>query len=106
MVALAKRDVTGANFVVGDAMAMGFDDASFDAVTIGFGVPHMPDPHVGLAEAARVLRRGGRLAFSIWQGKGSAGAFGWLFEANEAHGAPAVTLPPGPDAHALRVGAA
>ena len=101
MVALAENHVPNARFVVGDAMAMKFEDNAFDAVTIGFGVPHLPDPQAGLCEVARVLKPGGRLAFSIWQGKGSAGGFGWLFEAYAAHGDPAVTLPPGPDAHAF-----
>ena len=99
MISLAEVAVPDAMFIQGDAMAMAFADASFDAVTIGFGVPHFPDPAKGLAEAARVLRPGGRLAFSIWHGKGSDGAFGWLFDAVGRLGDPSVTLPDGPDAH-------
>ena len=101
MVALAEEAVPDATFVQGDAMAMTFEDASFDAVTIGFGVPHLPDQTKGLAEAARVLKPGGRLAFSIWRGKGSDGSFGWLFDAVGRLGDPSVTLPAGPDAHML-----
>ncbi len=101
MIALARSAVPSAEFVQGDAMAMGFEDRRFDAVTIGFGVPHFPDPQRGLSEVARVLKPGGRLAFSIWQGKGSDGAFGWLFDAVERLGDPTVTLPEGPDAHLL-----
>ncbi|MEP6322230.1 MAG: methyltransferase domain-containing protein [Paracoccaceae bacterium] len=101
MVALAESQVPDVQFVVGDAMALESDDSVFDAVTIGFGVPHLPDPHAGLAEVARVLKPGGRLAFSIWQGKGSTGGFGWLFEAYDLYGDPAVILPSGPDAHAF-----
>lgn len=101
MIALAQAAVPGVTFVQGDAMALEFADASFDAVTIGFGVPHFPDPSRGLVEAARVLKPGGRIAFSIWQGRGSDGAFGWLFDAVERFGDPAVTLPEGPDAHLL-----
>lgn len=101
MIALAKRTAPSVTFVQGDATALDFADHSFDAVTIGFGVPHFPDPARGLAEAARVLRPGGRLAFSIWHGKGSAGAFGWLFDAVGRLGDPTVTLPAGPDAHAM-----
>ena len=101
MIEMAREAVPQATFVEGDAMAMDFEDACFDAVTIGFGVPHFPDPAQGLTEAARVLKPGGRLAFSIWNGVGSHGTFGWLFKAVATHGDPAVTLPPGPDAHML-----
>ncbi len=101
MISLAQTAVPGASFIRGDAMSMDFADNSFDAVTIGFGVPHFPDPERGLAEAARVLRPEGRIAFSIWKGKGSDGAFGWLFDAVGRLGDPSVTLPFGPDAHML-----
>lgn len=101
MIALARDAAPEARFVQGDAMALEFEGDSFDAVTIGFGVPHFPDPARGLSEAARVLKPGGRIAFSVWRGKGSNGAFGWLFDAVARLGDPAVTLPSGPDAHAL-----
>lgn len=101
MVSLAEAAVPEAMFVQGNAMAMAFADGSFDAVTIGFGVPHFPDPARGLAEAARVLTAGGRLAFSIWYGSGSDTCFGWLYEAFARHGDASVSIPEGPDAHQL-----
>ncbi len=54
MISLARSAVPKAQFVQGDAMAMEFPDEHFDAVTIGFGVPHFPDASRGLIEAARV----------------------------------------------------
>ena len=45
-----------------DALELPYDDASFDAVTVGFGVRNLADLPRGLAEMARVLRPGGRLA--------------------------------------------
>jgi demethylmenaquinone methyltransferase/2-methoxy-6-polyprenyl-1,4-benzoquinol methylase len=46
----------------GDALDLPFDDESFDAVTVGFGVRNLEDLGRGLGEFRRVLRRGGRLA--------------------------------------------
>ncbi len=48
-------------WVVGDAMALPFEDASFDVYTISFGIRNVTRPEVALAEAFRVLRPGGRL---------------------------------------------
>jgi demethylmenaquinone methyltransferase/2-methoxy-6-polyprenyl-1,4-benzoquinol methylase len=44
-----------------DALELPYGDASFDAVTIGFGARNLADLPRGLAEMARVLRPGGRL---------------------------------------------
>jgi demethylmenaquinone methyltransferase / 2-methoxy-6-polyprenyl-1,4-benzoquinol methylase len=54
-----SREVIG--WVNGDAMRLPFSDASFDAVTISFGLRNVPDPEVALGEFARVLRPGGRV---------------------------------------------
>jgi demethylmenaquinone methyltransferase / 2-methoxy-6-polyprenyl-1,4-benzoquinol methylase len=45
----------------GDAQALPYPDASFDAVTIAFGIRNVPDRPRALREMARVLRPGGRL---------------------------------------------
>lgn len=47
--------------VAADAMALPFKDASFDAVTISFGLRNVLDPAAALAEMARVTRPGGQL---------------------------------------------
>ncbi len=44
----------------GDAAAIPFADASFDAVTMAFGIRNVPDPVCVLMEMFRVLRPGGR----------------------------------------------
>jgi demethylmenaquinone methyltransferase / 2-methoxy-6-polyprenyl-1,4-benzoquinol methylase len=67
MLAVGRRKVErrGLNdrveLVTGDAQALGFDDASFDGATIAFGIRNVPDRARGLAEMARVVRRGGRV---------------------------------------------
>lgn len=48
------------DFVQGNAEAPPFPDASFDAYTIAFGIRNVPRLELALAEAHRVLRRGGR----------------------------------------------
>ncbi|MEZ4404102.1 MAG: bifunctional demethylmenaquinone methyltransferase/2-methoxy-6-polyprenyl-1,4-benzoquinol methylase UbiE [Kofleriaceae bacterium] len=47
---------------LGDAQALAFPDASFDAVCISFGIRNVPDRALGLAEMARVCKPGGRVA--------------------------------------------
>lgn len=48
-------------FTAGDALHLPFADATFDAVTISFGLRNVADPDAGLAELARVTKPGGRL---------------------------------------------
>jgi demethylmenaquinone methyltransferase/2-methoxy-6-polyprenyl-1,4-benzoquinol methylase len=49
-------------FVAGDALHLPFADATFDAVTISFGLRNIVDVPLALRELARVTRPGGRLA--------------------------------------------
>ena len=52
----------GANqFLTGDCLDLPFEDASFDLVTIAFGLRNLADRGQGLSEMLRVLRPGGRL---------------------------------------------
>jgi demethylmenaquinone methyltransferase/2-methoxy-6-polyprenyl-1,4-benzoquinol methylase len=48
-------------FRLGDGLALPLDDASFDVVTISFGLRNLADRARGLREMHRVLRPGGRL---------------------------------------------
>jgi ubiquinone/menaquinone biosynthesis C-methylase UbiE len=49
-----------------DALALPFEDASFDAVACQFGAMFFPDKVQGYKEARRVLKPGGRFFFSVW----------------------------------------
>lgn len=49
-----------------DALALPFDNASFDVVCCQFGAMFFPDRVAGYAQARRVLRPGGRFVFSVW----------------------------------------
>ena len=57
----AARMADALSWVVGDAMALPFADASFDVYTISFGIRNVTRPEAALAEAFRVLKPGGRL---------------------------------------------
>jgi demethylmenaquinone methyltransferase / 2-methoxy-6-polyprenyl-1,4-benzoquinol methylase len=57
--ARAKSDQV--EWVQGDALALPFDDGSFDAATVGFGARNLDDLEAGLRELRRVLRPGGRV---------------------------------------------
>lgn len=48
-------------YMLGDAMALPFEDARFDIVSIAFGIRNVTDPAKALREFRRVLRPGGRL---------------------------------------------
>lgn len=48
-------------YVEGDAMALPFEDASFDVLSIAFGIRNVQEPRKALSEFARVLKPGGRL---------------------------------------------
>ena len=67
MLAIGKGKVARAELTerirleTGDAEALPFEDASFDAVSIAFGIRNVPDRDRGLAEMARVTRPGGRV---------------------------------------------
>lgn len=48
-------------FAAGDGTRLPFRDATFDAVTISFGLRNVVDPRAGLAEMRRVTKPGGRI---------------------------------------------
>lgn len=57
----AARQGARVEWLHGDATQLPFEDASFDTVTIAYGLRNLPDPQSGLRELARVVRPGGRL---------------------------------------------
>jgi demethylmenaquinone methyltransferase/2-methoxy-6-polyprenyl-1,4-benzoquinol methylase len=57
----ASASVGDLHFEKGDALALAFEDESFDLVTVGYGLRNLQSIGAGLAEIARVTRAGGRL---------------------------------------------
>ncbi|WP_293880120.1 class I SAM-dependent methyltransferase [Sphingomonas sp.] len=76
----AERGIDGLVWTQANAESLTFPDSSFDAYTIAFGIRNVTNIPAALAEAHRVLKRGGRffcLEFSttVWPG------FGDLYDA-------------------------
>lgn len=96
MIARARRAAPDVEFEEADATALPFADASFDAVTMNYGLLHLAEPERALSEARRVLKPGGRFAFSVWANPMHARGLGIVLEAVREHGDLGVPLPPGP----------
>lgn len=62
MLERARRKSSEIEWLQGDLLRLPFGDASFDAVTVGFGVRNVEDLDLALRELRRVLRPKGRLA--------------------------------------------
>ncbi len=96
-VQLARQRYPHVRFERGDAEALPFADGTFDAVVNAFGMCHLPHPDRALAETFRVLKRGGRVAFTVWDTPDRAVVFGAVYAAVRAHGTMDVGLPAGPN---------
>jgi SAM-dependent methyltransferase len=96
MVTLARSRAPSLEFREGDAGALPFADGTFDAVVMGFGLHHMERPEAVAAEIARVLRPGGRFAFTVWGPLRDSVGHALVLAAIGAHGTHEVGLPPGP----------
>jgi SAM-dependent methyltransferase len=59
--AFARRALPGAAFAAADAASLPFRDGAFASVLVRDLLHHVPEPQRVVAEAARVLARGGRL---------------------------------------------
>src|SRR3954467_11251153 len=61
MLELARQKANDFRFEDGNALALSYDDDSFDAATVGFGARNFSDLAQGLREMTRVVRPGGRV---------------------------------------------
>lgn len=95
MLAVARTRHPAIPFEEADAEVLPFAADSCDAVLSNFGVHHFPDPARALGEAKRVLRPGGRIAFTSWAAPPENRAWKLLFDAIAAYGDPeAAKAPP------------
>ena len=64
MLKVGKRRRPDIDFVAGDATNLPFEDNSFDASTISFGLRNVNEPKKALSEMLRVTKPGGRLVIA------------------------------------------
>ena len=96
MVAIAKRMFPEIRFMQGDAHGLPFKDGSFDRVLMNFGLLHVSQPEIVCAEACRVLKLGGKFAFTVWAGPEQNPGAKIVNDAIEAYANLNVGLPEGP----------
>jgi len=96
MVEEARGRYPGIEFQEDDAEQLSMSDSSFDAVVLNFGMLHLARPEQALAEAYRILRPAGRIAFTVWDKPDKAIGFGIVLSAIQKHGDLNVPIPPGP----------
>ena len=83
-VKLARSTYPDVEFRRGDAQALPFEAEIFDAVAIGFVLNHLPEPEQAFREAFRVLRSGGRMAFTVWAAPKQGEGFGSYSEPSQS----------------------
>jgi len=87
----AAREGLKIQFDEGDAEALPYEDASFDAVLTMFGAMFAPRPEVVAAELKRVCRPGGFVAMANWT---PTGFVGQMFKIVARHYPPPAAMPP------------
>src|SRR4051812_5549395 len=95
--ARARPVLRGAQFRLGDAMALPFSDDTFDAAVMPLVIFFVPDPAKGVAEMARVVCAGGTVAAYAWDMAGGGFPYDSLWKEVRAMGVE-VPMPPSPDA--------
>ena len=67
MVAAARSSARDTSWHLGDAIALPFEDGSFDVIFCQQGLQFFPDRTAAVLEIRRVFAKGGRVALSTWR---------------------------------------
>lgn len=97
-----RPGMENAHFRLGDAMALPFPDASFDAAVMPLVIFFVPQPARGVAEMRRVARPGGVIAAYAWDIPGGGFPYDVVWTELRDMGL-TVALPPSPDASKIEV---
>ncbi len=100
--ARTRPGTESAKFQAGDAMALPFDAARFDAAIMALVIFFVPEPAKGVAEMVRVVRPGGTVAAYAWDVMGGGFPFHPIQTELRALGV-APSLPPSPEASRTEV---
>ncbi len=100
--ARARTSLRGAEFRLGNAMALPLSDDSVDAAVMPLVIFFVPEPDVGVSEMTRVVRAGGTVCAYAWDMPGGGFPYHLLQREMRALGA-LVPKPPSPDASRLEV---
>jgi len=96
MIAIARKMFPSLQFREGDAQNLPFSDSSFDRVLANFALLHLSNPERACGEACRVLKPGGKFAFTTWAKVLENPFVKLVDDAIQAHGKVDANLPPGP----------
>jgi len=96
MIGIARQSFPKIDFREGDAQSLPFDDSTFDRVVANFALLHLAEPERACAEAARVLKPGGKFGFTTWARIEQNPFVRLVDDAIQAHANLDVSLPPGP----------
>jgi ubiquinone/menaquinone biosynthesis C-methylase UbiE len=91
-----RPGVKTAEFRVGDAQKLAFDDDSFDVAIMALVISFLPDPDKAVAELARVVRPGGWVATYMWDIPGGGATVDPIYIALESMGMTTSVRPPNP----------
>jgi ubiquinone/menaquinone biosynthesis C-methylase UbiE len=83
-----------ATFQQGDATALPFPDAAFDAASMALVIFFVPDPAKGVQEMVRTVRPGGIVCAYAWNFTTGGFPFGPIHDALRANGTPFPPAPP------------
>jgi ubiquinone/menaquinone biosynthesis C-methylase UbiE len=89
MLGVARRLRPELEWVLGDAMNLPFEDATFDVVLCQAALMFVPDPGRAIAEMARVARPGGTVAVQVWARREAQDGFKPAYEIIARHAGPA-----------------